>query len=254
MSLNFYLLDIDSVESNHHRSDYDENILMDIAKSLIANDDLIKPILVRQVSPIRYQVIEGHREYFAAVKAREISPDFDEIRAVVVPKDLQDSVLEQYRLLYPDQGAHLTKNDLKEVEQRLRQDFQVKFDLLNNLLSSQQNQIQNFLTNDLVNKLQDLLKHINIKISLDDKKNPEPKVDKRLSISEINTLDPEALKARMDDLLDPDTRDLFLTFIRDNRSFANFDALYHKIKSVKKQKSSRQSLITKSNLKKIVRD
>lgn len=253
MSLNFYLLDIDSVESNHHRSDYDDNILMDIAKSLIANDDLIKPILVRQVSPIRYQVIEGHREYFAAVKAREISPDFDEIRAVVVPKDLQDSVLEQYSLLYPDQGAHLTKNDLKEVEQRLRQDFQVKFDLLNNLLSSQQNQIQNFLTNDLVNKLQDL-QHINIKISF-----KNPKVDKRLSISEINTLDLEALKARMQELspqdfLDDETINHFLEFIQSHRPFMNFDAIYNKVKSVKKPKSSRQSLITKSNLKKIVRD
>ena len=247
MSLNFYLLDIDSVsvESNHHRSDYDENILMDIAKSLIANDDLIKPILVRQVSPIRYQVIEGHREYFAAVKAREISPDFDEIRAVVVPKDLQDSVLEQYRLLYPDQGAHLTKDDLRELEQRLRQNFQVKFDYLNDLLSQQQNQIHNSI-NALMNKLQDLLEHI------------KPK-DKKLSISEINTLDPEALKARMQELspqdfLDDETKEHFLKFIQENRSFVNFDALYHKIKSVKKPKSSRQSLITKSNLKKIVRD
>jgi hypothetical protein len=245
MSLNFYLLDIDSVESNHHRSDYDENILMDIAKSLIANDDLIKPILVRQVSPIRYQVIEGHREYFAAVKAREISPDFDEIRAVVVPKDLQDSVLEQYRLLYPDQGAHLTKDDLRELEQRLRQNFQVKFDYLNDLLSQQQNQIHNSI-NALMNKLQDLLEYI------------KPK-DKKLSISEINTLDLEALKARMQELspqdfLDDETKEHFLKFIQENRSFVNFDALYHKIKSVKKPKSSRQSLITKSNLKKIVRD
>jgi hypothetical protein len=251
MPLNFYLLDIDSVsvESNHHRSDYDENILMDIAKSLIANDDLIKPILVRQVSPIRYQVIEGHREYFAAVKAREISPDFDEIRAVVVSKDLQDSVLEQYRLLFPeadpDQDAHLTKDDLREVEQRLRQNFQVKFDYLNDLLSQQQNQIHNSI-NALMNKLQDLLEYI------------KPK-DKKLSISEINTLDLEALKARMQELspqdfLDDETKEHFLKFIQENRSFVNFDALYHKIKSVKNPKSSRKSLITKSNLKKIVRD
>ena len=241
MPLGFYLLDISAVESDQDRSQFSEKELTDLAQKLIASDDLIHPILVTQINPVRFKVIQGHFAYFAAVKASEMDPTFDEIRAIIVPKELQEDVLAQYRLLLPE-DAHLTKNDLKEVEQRLRQDFQVKFDLLNNLLLSQQNQIQNFLTNDLVNKLQDLLK-----------KKP------KLSISEINTLDLEALKARMQELspqnfLDVDTKEHFLTFIRDNRPFVNFDALYHKIKSVKKPKSSRQSLITKSNLKKIVRD
>ena len=249
MPLGFYLLDISAVESDQDRSQFSEKELTDLAQKLIASDDLIHPILVTQINPVRFKVIQGHFAYFAAVKASEMDPTFDEIRAIIVPKELQEDVLAQYRLLLPeaggdrdpDQDAHLTKNDLKEVEQRLRQDFQVKFDLLNNLLS-QQNQIQNFLTNDLVNKLRDLLK-----------KKP------KLSISEINTLDLEALKARMQELspqdfLDDETKEHFLKFIRANRPFANFDALYHKIKSVKNPKSSRKSLITKSNLKKIVRD
>jgi hypothetical protein len=250
MPLGFYLLDISAVESDQDRSQFSEKELTNLAQKLIASDDLIHPILVTQINPVRFKVIQGHFAYFAAVKASEMDPTFDEIRAIIVPKELQEDVLAQYRLLLPeaggdpdpDQDAHLTKDDLRELEQRLRQDFQVKFDLLNNLLSSQQNQIQNFLMNDLVNKLQDLLK-----------KKP------KLSISEINTLDLEALKARMQELspqnfLDDETKEDFLTFIRANRPFANFDALYHKIKSVKNPKSSRKSLVTKSNLKKIVRD
>jgi hypothetical protein len=70
-----------------------------LANLFLKAGDTVSPILVRKVSPIAFEVLEGHFEYYAAIKAQEIDEQFTAIRAYVVPPDLEATILEQYQFL-----------------------------------------------------------------------------------------------------------------------------------------------------------
>ena len=70
-----------------------------LANLFLKAGDTVSPILVRKISPIAFEVLEGHFEYYAAIKAQEIDEQFTAIRAYVVPSDLESTILEQYKFL-----------------------------------------------------------------------------------------------------------------------------------------------------------
>ncbi|MBD2187307.1 hypothetical protein [Pseudanabaena mucicola] len=70
-----------------------------LANLFLAAGDTVSPILLRKISPISFEVLEGHFEYLAALKAQEIDEQFTAIRAYVVPPDLESTILEQYQFL-----------------------------------------------------------------------------------------------------------------------------------------------------------
>jgi hypothetical protein len=70
-----------------------------LANLFLKAGDTVSPILVRKISPIAFEVLEGHFEYYAAIKAQEIEEQFTAIRAYVVPSDLESTILEQYKFL-----------------------------------------------------------------------------------------------------------------------------------------------------------
>jgi hypothetical protein len=70
-----------------------------LANLFLKAGDTISPILLRKISPIAFEVLEGHFEYYAALKAQEINDQFTAIRAYVVPPDLESTILEQYNFL-----------------------------------------------------------------------------------------------------------------------------------------------------------
>ena len=70
-----------------------------LANLFLKAGDTISPILLRKISPIAFEVLEGHFEYYAALKAQEINDQFTAIRAYVVPLELESTILEQYNFL-----------------------------------------------------------------------------------------------------------------------------------------------------------
>ena len=70
-----------------------------LANLFLKAGDTISPILLRKISPIAFEVLEGHFEYYAALKAQEINDQFTAIRAYVVPPELESTILEQYNFL-----------------------------------------------------------------------------------------------------------------------------------------------------------
>jgi|GEM_PF-985559 len=70
-----------------------------LANLFLKAGDTVRPILVRKISPIAFEVLEGHFEYYAAMKAQEMDEQFTAIRAYVVPPDLELTILEQYKFL-----------------------------------------------------------------------------------------------------------------------------------------------------------
>ena len=96
MILNTSSVDLEGITSSVPRSQFDENELEYLANLFLKSGDTVRPILLHEKSPIAFEILEGHREYYAALKAQEIDARFEAIRAYIVPSDRQDSILEQY--------------------------------------------------------------------------------------------------------------------------------------------------------------
>jgi hypothetical protein len=111
MILNTSSVDLEGITSSVSRSQFDESELEYLANLFLKSGDTVSPILLREKSPIAFEVLKGHREYYAAIKAQEIDPRFEAIRAYIVPSDRQDSVLEQYQYFRDSKAvAHPSNN------------------------------------------------------------------------------------------------------------------------------------------------
>ena len=100
MSLLTSSIDLDTITPPAiSSSQFPAHQIENLANLFLKAGDTISPILVRKISPIAFEVLEGHFEYYAAVKAQEIDEQFTAIRAYVVPPDLESTILEQYNFL-----------------------------------------------------------------------------------------------------------------------------------------------------------
>ncbi|ELS32035.1 MULTISPECIES: hypothetical protein [Pseudanabaena] len=70
-----------------------------LAQLFLQVGDTVRPIILRRISPISFEILEGYFEYYAAMKAQEIDDQFTAIRAYVVPPDRELAILSQYQFL-----------------------------------------------------------------------------------------------------------------------------------------------------------
>lgn len=100
MSLLTSSIDLDTITPPAiSNSQFPVHQVENLANLFLKAGDTVSPILVRKVSPITFEVLEGHFEYYAAIKAQEIDEQFTAIRAYVVPPNLESTILEQYNFL-----------------------------------------------------------------------------------------------------------------------------------------------------------
>ena len=98
MSLLTSSIDLDTITPPAiSNSQFSAHQVENLANLFLKAGDTVSPILVRKISPIAFEVLEGHFEYYAAIKAQEIDEQFTAIRAYVVPPDLESTILEQYQ-------------------------------------------------------------------------------------------------------------------------------------------------------------
>ncbi len=72
MKLAASLIPVNWITSKVPRSTFPEDAIEQSANAILEAEGLINPIVVRQVSLKEFEVISGHFEYYAAVRAREI--------------------------------------------------------------------------------------------------------------------------------------------------------------------------------------
>ncbi|MGQ9866563.1 MAG: hypothetical protein ACUVSQ_09845 [Pseudanabaenaceae cyanobacterium] len=100
MTLITTLLEIDAIEYTVPPDFAIDSAKIDqLAQAFLAAKGSINPILVQEINPIKFRLIEGYTEMLAAVRASEIDRNFAEIRAIVVPPELTPSVQVQVELL-----------------------------------------------------------------------------------------------------------------------------------------------------------
>ncbi len=100
MTLITTLLEIEAIEYAIPPDwEVDQTKVEQLAQAFLAAKGSINPILVEEINPIKFHLIEGYTEMLAAVRASEIDRNFAEIRAIVVPPELIPSIQAQVELL-----------------------------------------------------------------------------------------------------------------------------------------------------------
>ena len=70
--LSTLLVAVRKISSPVSRSEFSEETIETLAQLILGVEGLINPLVVRRTSIESFEVISGHLEYYAAVRAREI--------------------------------------------------------------------------------------------------------------------------------------------------------------------------------------
>jgi hypothetical protein len=98
--INFSLVDVKSITSNEPCSNFAEADLENLADIIIETGGIIRPLILKVTGVESYTVIDGHFEYYAAVRAREKNPRQGEmVNAFVIAPKVEDLVVKQVESL-----------------------------------------------------------------------------------------------------------------------------------------------------------
>ena len=91
----FLMVDIDSITSSVPRSRYSEADLDRLADQLL-EEGLLKPLILKKSGFETYEVIAGHLEYYAAVRASEKNPRQGEmVNALIIAEGSEAAAINQ---------------------------------------------------------------------------------------------------------------------------------------------------------------
>jgi hypothetical protein len=103
-----YFVETSNIVSSRSRSDFDESQIEELSELIIKTDGLIKPLILESIGDERFNVIEGHLEYYAAVRAKEKdSSKAEEVNAFIVSNNSKQSAIDQVKLLSGDCAGNI---------------------------------------------------------------------------------------------------------------------------------------------------
>jgi competence ComEA-like helix-hairpin-helix protein len=93
-------VDIVSIHTSTSRSEFSDDEVEELARKFLLSEGggSIKPLIVRPKNAKEFDVIEGHLEFYAALRAREIDDCFEMIQAIILDSKNEKVVLEQVDL------------------------------------------------------------------------------------------------------------------------------------------------------------
>jgi len=98
--IEFYLVDVKNISSDIPRSNFGESDLENLADIILESGGIIKPLILKAIGVETYTVIDGHFEYYAAVRAREKEPRKGEmVNAFVISPKSESVVVKQIEAL-----------------------------------------------------------------------------------------------------------------------------------------------------------
>lgn len=135
MKLPTSLVAVKKISSSVARSSFPAEEIEKAAHLIIDVEGTINPIILRRTSLESYEVVNGHFEYYAAVRAREISPLKGEmIQAIILEPENEKALLDQVNLLRRDSNPKPlpdgNSNDLEFRFANLEKVFQSQFEEL----------------------------------------------------------------------------------------------------------------------------
>lgn len=116
--IEFYLVDVKNINSDVPRSNFIEGDLENLADRILESGGIIKPLILKNISLENYTVVDGHFEYYAAVRAREKDPRKGEmVNAFVISPKEEDIVVKQILVIKGvKDAAKLVKSPLETTD------------------------------------------------------------------------------------------------------------------------------------------
>jgi outer membrane biosynthesis protein TonB len=117
-----FFVDVKSIKSDLPKSNFVESELEQLADLILAADGLLRPLILQEIKAGKYQVIEGHREYYAAVRAKEKNiAKAEMVNAFVIDLSHHKSAIAQLSLLSdsPFAGATNVTDSLPQLDRLL---------------------------------------------------------------------------------------------------------------------------------------
>jgi len=91
----FAQVDVKEIRSEVSRSTFSETEIERLADSILEANGILRPLIVKQTSIESYVVLDGHLEYFAAVRAREKNPRQGEMVNAFVVAVKDESIVQK---------------------------------------------------------------------------------------------------------------------------------------------------------------
>ena len=114
MRLSTSFIAVRKIISSTSAADFDGDKIEQLAHQIVKSEGIIRPLVLNRTSLESYEVVEGHFEYHAAVRAREIDLRRAEMIAayIIDPEndDVSEAIAEQIKLLRQS-AANLPAND-----------------------------------------------------------------------------------------------------------------------------------------------
>ncbi|MCF2149588.1 chromosome partitioning protein ParB [Desmonostoc muscorum LEGE 12446] len=94
--IKFFMVDVESVTSNVPRSNFQEADLEILADLILQSGGILKPLVLKKTGFEQYEVVDGHFEYYSAVRAREKNlTEGDMVSALIISSENEDVALRQ---------------------------------------------------------------------------------------------------------------------------------------------------------------
>lgn len=96
----FAQVDVKEIKSDVPRSDFSEELIEQLADEILECKGILRPLVLKQENLESFVVLDGHLEYYAAVRAREKNPRQAEmVNAFVVSQKEEETVRKQIQTL-----------------------------------------------------------------------------------------------------------------------------------------------------------
>lgn len=148
--LGIKFVDIVSVHTSASRSGFSQDEIEKLARNFLLSGGSTKPLIVRRINEEEFDVIEGHLEFYAALRAKEIDDNFEMIQAIILDSKNEKAIIEQVNLFKKAVNPPLLPPDNKVIERIKNLEDQLSSDI-NNLKIQLSNQTE-------LSNLEDILK------------------------------------------------------------------------------------------------
>jgi hypothetical protein len=129
----FLLIDIKDIVSSVTKEKFTESELDSLADLIVDMGGLMRPVILKKIGFERFEVIDGHLEYYASLKAKEKKPDLETINSFVIEPEVEEIAIKQLQIYpTPVDNPPIPFPDLIKQFQELKLNTQEQIESLQN--------------------------------------------------------------------------------------------------------------------------
>lgn len=104
--MDFAKIDVKEIESDVPRSNFSEQEIDQLADLILEGSGVLRPLILKQSGIDSFDVLDGHLEYYASVRAREKQPQQGEMVSAFVISSKEEAVIQkQIQLLRKSESS-----------------------------------------------------------------------------------------------------------------------------------------------------